>query len=273
MRDPADHPRRYADDEVRRLLERASEIQAREGTQAVVHSGGFSLAELEEIAAEAGISPAHMRQAAAELESRAAAEGDWTWATGEPVTLVRERFVSGELPADAFESLVMEIQRSAGLHGQPSLMGRTLTWQADTPSRDRSLQVMIASRDGRTRIRVEERLHQLAGGLFGGMMGGVGGGLGVGVGVGVGLNVLGSALFAVAAPLGVVGLSFLAARGIFSGISRRRQRALDALMTRLVAEVEQGVEAAAVEELPPNRGGLGAGRSIRAASESGQNPP
>lgn len=250
MNEPADRPRLYGDDEMRQLLERAAEIQSREGTRALTHSGGFSLAEIEEIAAEAGITPAHLRQAAAEMETQVAQKGDWTWATGEPVTLVRERVVEGELPAEAFEHLVVVLQQRAGSHGQPSLMGRTLTWQSETPSRNRLLQVVITSRDGQTRIRLEERLHQLAGGLFGGLMGGGGGGVGVAVGVGVG-EALGSVLFAVAAPLGILGLTFVAARGIFSAVSRRRQRFLDDLLEHLARAVEDEVGLGRTERLPP----------------------
>jgi hypothetical protein len=240
------------------LLKRAVELQSREGVTSLSGPQGFSLTELEEIAAEAGIAPIHLRRAAAELESHRATSGDWTWATGEPVTLVRERIVPGELPAEAFEALVAEIQTGAGARGQPSLVGRTLTWQTDTPTRDRSLHVVVAARDGETRIHIEERLHQLAGGLFGGLMGGVGGGVGVGVGMGVGLGALGSVLFATLFPVGVVGLSFVAARQAFSAVSRRRQRVLDGLVERLVVAVEAAVEPPpdARAALPPGSAGV-----------------
>jgi hypothetical protein len=239
------------------LLKRAVELQSREGVTSLSGPQGFSLTELEEIAAEAGIAPIHLRRAAAELESHRATSGDWTWATGEPVTLVRERIVPGELPAEAFEALVAEIQTGAGARGQPSLVGRTLTWQTDTPTRDRSLHVVVAARDGETRIHIEERLHQLAGGLFGGLMGGVGGGVGLGVGMGVGLGALGSVLFATLFPVGVIGLSFVAARRTFSAVSRRRQRVLDGLVERLVAAVEAAVEPSsdARTALPPGSAG------------------
>lgn len=257
MSDPESPSRRYDDEEVSALLKRAAELQSSDGVTGLSDPRGFSLTELEEIAAEAGIAPLHLRRAAAELESHKATSGDWTWATGEPTTLVRERIVPGELPPGAFETLVAEIEMGAGARGQPSLVGRTLTWQADTPTRDRSLQVVVATRDGETRIHIEERLHQLAGGLFGGLMGGVGGGVGFGVGMGVGLGALGSVLFATLFPVGVVGLSFVAARQTFSAISRRRQRVLDGLVERLVAAVESAVEPPpdARTTLPPGPAG------------------
>jgi ribosomal protein L13E len=238
MSETPERARVYGDKEVGLILKRAAEIQDREPAPGA-RMRGFTLAELEEIASEAGISVDSLRQAATELDSGPSRREPFVWATGEPVTIVLERTVPLEIRDDAFEELVVEIQQAAGTHGQPSLLGRTLTWQADTPTKSRSLQILVTSRQGQTRIRIEERLHQLAGGLFGGLMGGLGGGLGLGVGLGVGIEVLGSALFAVAWPLGVVGMSFLGARTIFSAVSRRRQRELGRLLERLAGLVEQ----------------------------------
>jgi ribosomal protein L13E len=238
MSDTPERARVYGDKEVGLILKRAAEIQDREPAPGL-RTRGFTLAELEEIASEAGISVDALRRAAEELDRGPARREPLTWATGEPVTIVLERTIPLEITDDVFEELVVEIQHLAGTHGQPSLLGRTLTWQADTPTKSRSLQILVTSRQGQTRIRIEERLHQLAGGLFGGLMGGLGGGLGIGVGLGVGIEVLGSVAFAVAWPLGVVGLSFMGARTIFSAVSRRRQRELGRLHERLVELVEE----------------------------------
>ena len=124
-------------------------------------------------------------------------------------------------------------------HGQASLIGHTLTWRASTTQNDRSTQVTVSSRQGKTQIRIEERLHGIAGGLFGGIMGGVGGGLGLGIGLGVGIEVLGSVAFAVAWPAGVIGLSYMLARGIFGSIARRRRRILRELLDRITEFVAQ----------------------------------
>jgi hypothetical protein len=247
--DPHDRPRLYGDKEVARILERASELHAVEGREGSGRAVGLSLAELEEIAAEAGIPVASVRQAVSELES-GAGRGGSHWATGEAPTILLERTLPVEIPMDAFERLAVVIQEAAGMHGQAGLLGRTLTWRADTPDGSRSLQVMVTTRAGQTRIRIEERLHQLAGQLFGGLMGGVGGGLGIGVGLGVGIEVLNSVLFAVAWPLGIVGLSYMTARTIFSTMARRRQRELRTLLERLVEAVEDSGVRPAVERAP-----------------------
>jgi hypothetical protein len=152
---------------------------------------------------------------------------------GDTPTLVLERTVPGEIDEGDFEALMVEIQRHAGTHGQPSLMGRTLTWQTDTPNRSRSTQVTVSSRDGETRIRIEERLHQLAGQLFGGVVAGGGGGLGFGLALPIALEVLGSAFLAVALPVTALGLSYGVARAIFRRVARRRRRALSRLLDGL----------------------------------------
>jgi hypothetical protein len=203
MEEPARGRRRYGDEEVGLILKRAAELQGQEPT-AAAEGGGLSLTELEEIAAEAGIDPSYLRRAADEVDTVAMplrGEG-MDRIAGAPLTLEFERTLTGELPEDGLEVLIPEIQ-SAGL-GQPSLLGHTLTLQSTTATNIRTLQVTISSQSGRTRIRIEERLDQLAWALVGGITGGVGGGVGLGVGLGVGIGALQSALFAVAWPVGVI---------------------------------------------------------------------
>ena len=237
-----DSSRLYGDREVGLILKRATELQ---DTAPEPSGAGLSLWELEEIALEAGIDPAHLRRAAAEVESGAASSSLATAFLGTSPTVSMERVIPGEIAEDVFEILLPEIQRLDTGQGVPSLFGRTLTWRSNTPSNTRSLQVTVSSRDGETQIRVEEQLHGLAGGLFGGIMGG--GGIGIGVGVGVGVDVLGSVLFSVAFPLGVIGGCYLIARSIFGATVRRRQRTLHDLMERLSEIVEREIVREAVE--------------------------
>ncbi len=238
-----------------KLLERATELQ-REDPVRANPSGGFSLEELEEIAAEAGIDPQHLRRAAAEMESGGGAEG-WEHLIGEKVTLVRQAVVPGELREEGFERVLAAVQGVAHAHGQPSLLGHTLTWQAETAQKSRSLQVVVSSRNGETHIRAEERLHRAATGLFVGTTWGMGAGLGVALGTSVGLEVLGSTLFAVACPIGMVGLALVTARQIYRVIVRRRRAVLTTLVERVADEVAAAVAESSLAgtetpaELPP----------------------
>ena len=115
----------------------------------------------------------------------------------------------------------------------------------------------MTSRDGQTHVRLEENLHQLAGGLFGGTVGGFGIGFGVGMGLPLGLGFFGSALVATAFPVGLVGLSYIGARQIYRAVTKSRRRVMGELFDKILAEVlacvaDRAVEGAKTpEQLPP----------------------
>ena len=239
MTESGEHRRRYGDKEVGLILKRAAELQGQAPASAA--GGGFSLHELEEIAAEAGIDSGSLRRAAAELDEGKADvhEGAAARLLGGPPTIRYERTLRGELSAEALERLIVPIQRAAGkLRGQAGVLGRTLTWQSKTSDDMRSLQVIVASRNGRTRVTIEERLGSFAASIFGGIMGGAGVGGGLGIGLGVGIGALGSALFSIAFPIGALGGTYLLSRTIFGSAVRRRQRILRELLDQLTEEVE-----------------------------------
>lgn len=224
-------PRRYDEEEVSRLLKRASELQRSEPTYR--DPSGLTLPELEEIAAEAGLDVQLLRQAATELDRQPVGEPGLAEAlAGAPTRVLLERTLPFEVPDSAFGPLVPLIQIGADAPGQASQVGRSLTWHSQNPSNPRTLQVLVSVTDGATTIRIEERYGGLAGGLFGGIMGGVGGGVGIGVGGTLG-GILGSAAMAVAFPVAILGASYVGARMIFRSIVRRRTRVLEELLRRL----------------------------------------
>ena len=161
--------------------------------------------------------------------------------------LVRDTTVPGELNDDGFKRVVTVIQMGSREHGQPSLLGRSLTWRAETPSKTRTVQVTVTSRDGQTHIRLEENLSQLAGAGFGSTVGG--GGVGVGVGMGLPLAGFlgpGGSLLAAAFPLGALGVSYIGGRQIHRAITKKRRRVMGELFDKILAEVLACVEARAV---------------------------
>lgn len=248
-------PRLYDENEVTRLLERATELQREEPVRAA-SGGGLSLQELEDIAQEAGIEARHLRRAALEMESGAMDPSGAARFLGDTPRLAVATTVPGVLDEDAFEGLVPVIQRVTREHGQPSLLGRTLTWHAEIGGlrgRTRSLLVTVTSRDGETQIQAEEHLHQLARVIFAGGMGGVGMGVGVGVGVNVGMALLHSAAFAAALPVGFLGLTYLGARAVFRRVAAARRRVLTDVVEQLRREVSAAVDRRSLED--PQRGG------------------
>ena len=244
----ADHPklpRVYGDKEIGQILKRATELQAREPS--APSSSGLTLQELEEVAVEAGIDPRFLQRAALELGTSPIDSVFWTKIAGDELVLVRDTTVPGELNDDGFERVVTVIQMGSREHGQPSLLGRSLTWRAETPGKTRTVQVTVTSRDGQTHIRLEENLQQLAGGVFGGTVGG--GGVGVGIGMGLplaGFLGLGGSLLAAAFPLGALGLSYIGGRQIYRAITKKRRRVMGELFDKILAEVLACVEARAV---------------------------
>lgn len=264
MTDRERTPRVYGDEEIGRILKRATELQHREPKGGPT---GITLAELEEIAAEAGIDPGHLRRAAMELETLPDNPTLWARLAGEELDLLREITLPGELDQAGFERVVTAIQAASREHGQPSLLGRTLTWRAESSSKTRATQIVVSSRDGETTIRVEEDLTQMASGIFGGVTAGAGVGIGVGLGVPIGLG-LGSVLFATAAPLASVALGYMASRALYRTIAGRRRRSVDGLFDLVVRETQAGIGRAAralSEGERPSQTGEAPGPDERAA--------
>jgi hypothetical protein len=238
MTDPSQLPgRRYNEKEVADIIKRASEFQQMEST--AESTAGMSLAELEQVAREAGLDPALVRRAATDLDTRVSDRKPSAF-IGAPTNLVLERTIDGEVPADEYETLVLEMQRELGGVGQASMLGRSLVWTMQGVDRrrvsTRTVQVTVMPRNGSTTIRIEEPLSQLAGGLFGGLMGGLGGGSG-GIMMGIGMGVFHSAAIAAGLVGGMVGGSYLLARTIFGRMARTRGERMQQLMSRLAEHV------------------------------------
>ena len=246
MTDPERLPRVYGEKEIGRLLQRATELQHREPSAPAT---GVTLAELEEIAVEAGIDPKFLRRAAGELDAGVTDSSFWTKVTGDELMLVRELTLPGEFDESGFERIVETILSNSREHGQPNLLGRTLTWRAETPSKLRTIQLTVTSRDGRTQVRLEENLTQLAIGTFSGGTAGVGLGLGTGVGIPVGLA-LGSALLATALPVGVMAASYIGSRWVYRAQVEGRRRRIGGLFDAVVEAARSEIETRTLESEP-----------------------
>lgn len=231
---PGASPRRYDDEEIRRLLKRSSELQPAAGSPA---SGvGLTLAELESVAAEAGLDVAALRQAAAELDAGGgAAATTGTLLAGAPLRLRLDRTLPFEVPAAAFDRLLPIIQETIGARSQVSQVGRSLSWQTSDPESSRRLEVIVAVHDGQTTVRIVERFGHLAGGLFGGVVGGVGGAsLGLYAAL---VSTMGAPLLLAAIPAGVLAATYGSCRFGFRALVRRRARVLQRLLERISDEL------------------------------------
>ena len=231
----ASSPRRYGDDEVRQLLERATRLQqAREPEPA---EDGLTLAELEEAAAEAGIRPRYVRRAAALLSSPGARARLAILGRQRP-----HRLIQGEIGNEGWNALTAEMERivgpgtvtvrsgsAAGLASR----GKTLRWL----STNGRTWICMTSGAGRTGIWVGDYLTDLLGPALGGVAAGafvalsIDGGL-----VGLGGAVLFGALFG-------WGIGMLLKLGFKRVTARSEQsEALENLVERVAGYARQGYE-------------------------------
>jgi hypothetical protein len=245
MADTGERDRKFNDEEVALIIKRAAELQQTEQAEAEP-GNAMTLAEVEQIAQEAGIDPRLIRRAAQGLDRPIETNRPSPW-VGAPTRLVFERVVDGEIPVDEFEPLVNEIRRTFGENGIPSVLGRTLAWSSTQSAgrrrgRGRQIDVSVTSRSGVTTIRVEEELRNTAGALFGGLVGGGGGGT-TGISLGIGMEVLHSAPLAGLLWVTIAAGFYTLARTIFGNIAEKREEELRGLAGRLEEQVSEAVAA------------------------------
>lgn len=113
--------RRYSEEEAQRIFARVAERQrTMQGAD-----GGLSLAELEEAARAAGLDPALVASAAAEVD---AAPGPDRRLGGAPVEVVRQRIVAGPIDDDAWAQMVSAMRSEFGQAGMAGQVGRLREW-------------------------------------------------------------------------------------------------------------------------------------------------
>ena len=150
--------------------------------------------------------------------------------SGAPMSILYEVQLPGEVPESDLYVLVDTIRRHMGEPGHVGTIGKSVSWSAT--GKNRRLQISIVARHGKTSIRVDERLGQLAGALYGGIVGGGGGGSG-GAAMGIGMGVFHSGLMAFGLWGGIIAGTTLLARTIFKAQVRSRRERLRALMLEL----------------------------------------
>jgi hypothetical protein len=204
---------------------------ARSALRAGAH--GLSLADLQAVGAEAGIDPAYVAAAAAELSAVDATEDTPWWYAG-PATVRAETVVPGTITdGPVWVAMVRELRDTFDTDGVATQLGDALEWSFEPPMGGESTRVDVTPEPHGTRIRITRSKTQAA--RMGAMMGGMLGGCGVFVGALIfaikGFDVAGLALM----------LMLLAAGAALTGLNiplyrrtiRREQRAFDSLIDRL----------------------------------------
>jgi tRNA A-37 threonylcarbamoyl transferase component Bud32 len=236
---------KLSETQVREIIGRAAELEA----EGPAEEGALSIGAVEQIAAEVGIAPQHVREAAEEL---GCPPGPGVvrkaWPASKPFeyrreTLLVDRTVEGELPESAHSSLVEEIQSTLRIAGHVSTVGRALTWSPAAPgSEERKVVVTITPHAGQTRVHIEERLELSGWRIF--IPGwGVGGGVAIGALLMAALGAPERAMAFVALACGAAG-GFLAVRSFYQIGVKRRKPQLMQLADRLAALVGQSARPA-----------------------------
>ena len=221
----------YDEAQARAVIRYAAEQQLDHPTE----EGALSLAAIQRIGAEVGLSPDRVRDAVQAL-ARPPAIPARRGIFGAPSKIDMERTLDGELPVEGFEALLEEVRAVTGEVGRINeTLGRSLSWnslsfQNSLEGTGRLIHVMVKPKDGKTRIRITESagVHPL---LFLGTV--IGGGA---LGVGIFLAVMndGAPFLLTAAIYGATwGALFGGARASFRGFIRRRVRILSGLLDRL----------------------------------------
>ena len=147
--------RTYDEREIARLIERASEIQARaEGAT----ERSLSLAEVGQIAADLGLSVRSLQEAALELEDEP--EDRRLSLTGAAPTSL-SRVADAVLTAEDWDNVLLELQRFSGSTGKSSEVGAARIWRHSLGdglggTEFKTTQVTVRSADDHTTIRVRE---------------------------------------------------------------------------------------------------------------------
>lgn len=174
-----DQGKTFSEQEVAIILQRAAQLQQMEGGE------GINLIELERIAQEAGLEPAHVRQAALDLENRPFIKPlDPLFNT----TILFEKTLSQAVTEAELDTLAEVITAELTEPGTFQRVGHSLTWTT-TPRMayanygnsnyciHREIAIKAYSHNGSTTIRVEEKFKGLSSTSLGIWVMGLGGGL------------------------------------------------------------------------------------------------
>jgi hypothetical protein len=138
--------RRYTEEELALILNRAAERQ--EGVQA--SAPRYTLADIQEIAAGAGIAPDHVASVAATIRDDRAPRGGGL--LGAPHRFRFEDSIDGEIADDVIGELFDLVRRTVGLQGEVTEALGTLEWKGQDAFGWNY--VTVARRGGRTTIGV-----------------------------------------------------------------------------------------------------------------------
>jgi hypothetical protein len=170
MAEGPEERRRYSEQEFAVILRKASELQ--EAKDSGPGAGrGLSLAEIKQIAEEAGIDPALVTQAASMLAASGEMTSEGTGLFGSPATMQMRSALDRELSQDDLTRLMEVVRYEVRQPGTVHEVLGSVAWKSD--SKENPLEVRLTPRDGMTIIEIladqatSKALFHLAGGAGG----------------------------------------------------------------------------------------------------------
>ncbi|HTE44971.1 MAG TPA: hypothetical protein VK636_06990 [Gemmatimonadaceae bacterium] len=219
----------YTDGEMRLIFERAGQLDVDAGAER-----RFSLDELREMGAQAGLNPADVTRAAADLRSQPARRG----ILGAPTRFTAVTFVERRLDDSVVSEVVLRVREATRLHGELRAVPGGMEWRARS-----ALGIVIVDFSPKgegTRLdvligREDEAALAALGAGFAGIAVGVAVGMVAGVGVALhGGPLIGLGVGAVAG----IGSAWGGARFIWSRIARRIANDTSALMRAITETID-----------------------------------
>lgn len=236
---PVDDPKDrsgYTDREMRLIFERAGQLDVESGSER-----RFSLAELREMGAQAGLDPADIATAAAAIRSQPVQGG----MLGAPTRFTAVSYTRKRLDEAAVAEIVLRIREATGYHGDLRNVPGGMEWRVRHPMGQ--IMVDFSPKDSGTRVDVlVSREDQAAALVVGAGTAGLLIGLGTALFVGAGLDA-GVAIAVGAGAVAAVGSAWGAARLIWSGIARR----IAGRTSSLSQTITEAIDTATVEARPP----------------------
>lgn len=235
---------KLSESQVDEVLRRAAELEADHPAE----ERALSVGAVEQVAAEVGIPPEHVREAVRELAPpggrvvpHAPVPGP-TQVDYRKDTLILDRTVEGEIDESVHRAMVNEIQATLGMVGHVSVLGNTLTWSPAAPGTDdRKVIVTVTPEAGKTQVHIEERFELSGWRIF---VPGWGVAVAVVTGLGLvsalGMGDRGMLLIALLAPVGAISAVALFFK---SKVARHRPKLLE-LADRMAALAEEAARPA-----------------------------
>lgn len=137
--------RRYTEDEVEEIFERASTEHT--SLPAAIEQEGFTLAELQEVGHEVGLSPERIAAAAAQVGTRLPAHPRKIW-FGNPVGVSREIVFPRAATNREWQVILADLRRTFRAHGEVEPHGETHSW------RNGNLHAFLEPTGSGTRLRM-----------------------------------------------------------------------------------------------------------------------